>query len=155
RRGRTDGRRPDTPSVQAARASGLRQRTLTHLTLEEPHVFPEHESPQAPVPGRAPQPPGRHPGRAGRRPERCRILIPPLITQLLDLAGLKLLELSDRPGLVWKQIELGFAVPSNRDGALVNLIVDPVDRHAQLLGHLAHRQVPGDAARPRPTMPGQ
>jgi hypothetical protein len=39
-----------------------------------------------------------------------------LKTQLLDLAGLELLELSDRPRFVREQIEFGFDVPGDLDG---------------------------------------
>src|SRR5437764_9251291 len=79
----------------------------------------------------------------------------PLKTQLLDLTGLELLELSDRPGFVGEQVELGFSVPGDLDGAVVNPVMDPVDRYVQAVGYLGHGQVARDVARVRATPPGQ
>src|ERR1700688_2549077 len=76
----------------------------------------------------------------------------PLNTQLLDLAGLKLLELSDRSRFVGEQVQLAFGIPNNLDGAVVNPVIKPVDWHIQSLGHLWHRQVATDAARARLTV---
>src|SRR5579871_6113589 len=57
---------------------------------------------------------------------RSRILIPLLKTQLLELTSPELLEQGYCPRIVREQVELGIAVPDDRNGAVVNPVVDPV-----------------------------
>jgi hypothetical protein len=72
-----------------------------------------------------------------------------LKTQLLELARLELLEQGPRLGLVGKQVQVGLRIARDLDGAVVNAVLDPVQRDPQGAGELGHGQVARDPARVR------
>ena len=79
------------------------------------------------------------------------MLLPFLKTQLLELARSKLLKLADRFRLVGEQVQVALVIAADLDHAIVDAVVDPVQRHAKDAGQLRYRQTVGDATRMRLT----
>ena len=57
-----------------------------------------------------------------------------------------MLELLQRAGLIWGQVESGVFVARDGDGVIVNAIIDPVFGDVQGLGELRHGQIARDMA---------
>src|SRR5262245_42539435 len=72
-----------------------------------------------------------------------------LKTQLLELTCPQLLEQRDGLGLIGEQVELCCWIEGDLNRAVVNAVIDPVQRNPQGAGELRHGQVPSNAARVR------
>mgnify|MGYP003573987261 CR=1 FL=1 len=74
------------------------------------------------------------------------MLIPPSTTQVVDEAGLELLELFKGSWFVREEIEAGFGVSCDIDNSFMNAIINPVPGNIKYFCNLGYREIAVNSA---------